>query len=188
MRCRVFFESLSAGGGASESASLIDEAHPGAECEAESVSGHSIGVVTDDEFVHRYVFSPLHVHDGKVVAALFSDAKGKGLSCERGESLVPTDDLHERARAQVERFNANRRQSQPERSYVGAISAKVRAVRVLRVGGRRAYSVYDTALGENVFHVDVFEIPSALKARSKAEQKLERLRLAEAFTDEPIYV
>ncbi|MCZ4324382.1 hypothetical protein [Pseudomonas anguilliseptica] len=188
MSCRVFFESLSADGGVSERASLIDGAHPRAECEAESVSGHSNGVVADGEYVHRYVFSPLHVHDGKVVTAVFSDAKDKGLSCERGDSLVPTDDLHARARVQVERFNTNRRQTQPERSYVGAISAQVRTVRALKAGEQRVYSVYDTALGENVFHVDVFEIPSALKALSKAEQKLERLRLAEAFTGEPVSV
>ncbi|MWV11173.1 hypothetical protein F3I62_03600 [Pseudomonas sp. R-28-1W-6] len=167
-------------------ASLIDDAHPNAECEAESVSAYSDGVVTDGEFIHRYVYSPLHLHDGKVVTALFSDAKDKGLSCERSGSSAPRGELHARGIAQVESFNANRKPTQGERTYVGAVVASVGAVRALKVADERAYGVYDTALRENTAHVDVIELPSAFKSLSKSQQKLARLMLTEAFTDEPI--
>lgn len=186
MSCRVFFESLPVGDRVSERASLIDGAHPKGVCEGESVSVYSCGVVRDDEFIHRYVFSPLHIHEGQVVTALFSDAKDKGLSCERSDSLVPSNDIHERGRVQARTFNETRRANQPERSYVGAVSAKVCAVRSLKEKDERIYGVYDTALPENTAHVDVFEIPASIVSLSKAEQKLARLLLKEAFTGEPV--
>lgn len=186
MSCRAFFESLAAEEKVSARAGLIDAAHPKAECEGESVSAYSNGVVTDEEFVHRYVFSPLHLHDGKILPALFSDAKDKGLSCERGDSSTPCNELHARGVAQVERFNANRKASQPARTYVGAVTAKVSTVRELKIAEERAYGIYDTALRENTAHVDIFELASAMKGLSNSEQKLARLRLAEAFTDEPV--
>ena len=185
MSCRIFFEGLPTGDRVSERAGLIDSAHPSAECEAESVSEHSTGVIGNEEYLHRYVFSPLHLHEGKVVAALFTDAKDKGLSCERSQSSTPSAELHARGRAQVDSFNGNRRPNQSERSYVGTVTAQVLDVRKISLGDSRTYGVYDTGLPNNPAHVDVFEISSVVKSGLKSEQKLVRLALAEAFTDEP---
>lgn len=186
MSCRLFFESLPTDDRVSERADLIDSTHPMAACEVESVSPHSAGPVKDDEYLHRYVFSPLHVHDGKVVTALFSDAKNKGLSCERGYSYTPSADLHSRGENQVDAFNENRRPNQPKRTYVGAVTAKSDEVRNITLENSRIYAVYDTGLANNPAHVDVFEMPSVMKSAMKSEQKLARLALAEAFTDEPV--
>jgi len=54
------------------------------------------------------------------------------------------------------------------------------------VANERAYGVYDTALETNTAHIDVFELHSAFKNLTKSQQKLERLRLSEAFTDVPV--
>lgn len=186
MSCRLFFEELPTDGRVSERADLIDSTHPQAVCEAESVSVHSAGPVKGEEYLHRYVFSPLHLHEGKVVPALFSDAKDKGLSCERDHSPIPSSDLHARGQTQVEAFNANRRPTQAERTYVGAVTAQSVKIRELTLENSRIYAVYDTGLANNPAHVDVFEMPSVMKSAMKSEQKLARLALAEAFTDEPV--
>lgn len=186
MSCRLFFDGLPTDDRVSERADLIDNTHPGAACEVESVSVHSTGPVKSDEYLHRYVFSPLHLHEGKVVTALFTDAKNKGLSCERDHSPIPSSDLHARGQAQVETFNSNRRPAQAERSYEGAVTAQSVKVREIVLGSSRIYAIYDTGLPNNPAHVDVFEMPSVMRSAMKSEQKLARLALAEAFTDEPV--
>lgn len=182
MSCKVLFAGLPTNNGVADRATLIDNAQPEAACEAESVSEFSQGPVANEEYLHRYVFSPVHLYDGQVLPTLFNDAKDKGLSCERGLSATPHPDLHARGVSQVEAFNGRRQISQPERSYVGAVTAQVERVRKIAEEGKRLFAVYDTALSENPAHVDVFEIA----ARTRAQKKLARLALAQAFTDVPV--
>lgn len=182
MPCKLLFAGLPTGNGVADRAILIDKAQPEAACEAESVSEFSPGPVANEEYLYRYVFSPVHLYEGQVLPALFNDAKDKGLSCERGQSATPHPDLHGRGLAQVEAFNGRKQPSQPERSYVGAVTAQVDGVRKIVVEGARGFAVYDTALPDNPAHVDVFEIAD----RTRAQKKLARLALAQAFTDVPI--
>lgn len=182
MSCKVLFASLPTGEKVAERAALIDSAKPDGYCEAESVSDFSPGPVTGEEHLHRYVFSPIHLHEGLVVPAFFNDAKDKGLSCERGSSSSPIPEIHDRGKAQVQSFNGRRQPSQPERGYVGTVTATVDGVRKIVIEGKRVFAVYDTALSDNAAHVDVFEIAD----RTKAQKKLARLALAGLFTNVPV--
>lgn len=181
MSCKVLFASLPTNENVAERATLIDAAKPDGECESESVSDFSPGPVSGAEFLHRYVFSPIHLHEGSVLPTLFNDAKDKGLSCERGPSESTPTDTHDRGKAQVHSFNERRQPSKPERAYVGTVTAPVSGVREIVMEEQRVYGVYDTALADNPAHVDVFEIAN----RTRAQKKLARLALAELFTKVP---
>lgn len=185
MSCKVFFSGLPKGPQVSDRAELIDDNHPLAICESETVSDYSGGPVADEEYLHRYVFSPIHVVDGEVVSALFDDVKDKGLSCERSES-EPTAELHERGERQASDFNDRKRPEQAEREYLGVITSTALDVRSVLNGARqRAYAVYDTALESNPQHVDVFEMPSSLMGMGKSQRKMLRSDLADKFTKAP---
>lgn len=181
MLCKVLFSSLPTTENVAERAALIDNAKPDGYCETESVSDFSPGPVRGEEYLHRYVFSPIHLHEGLVLPAFFNDAKDKGLSCERGAADFPVPDIHNRGKAQAQSFNGRRQPSQPERAYVGTVTAPVDGIRKVVIEGKRVFAIYDTALSDNPDHVDVFEIAD----RTKAQKKLARLALAELFTNTP---
>lgn len=183
MTCQALFEGLPSGRGeVSARAKLIDDSFPEAFCECESVSRFSPGVVGGEEFLHRFVFSPLHMHDGEVLPALFSDAKDKGLSCERGGSLKIEPETHERGRLQAQGFNQTKPEDRPERVYVGSVTASCGLIRSLLMNEKRLLSVYDTALEANVAHSDVFEIAG----RTNSEKKQARKDIADAFSKIPV--
>lgn len=183
MSCQALFEGLPNGRGeVSARAKLIDDSFPDAFCECESVSRFSPGVVAGGEFLHRFVFSPLHMHDGEVLPALFSDAKDKGLSCERGDALQIAPQTHERGRQQAQRFNETKPEDRPERAYVGSVTASCSLIRALLMNEQRLLAIYDTALEENVAHADVFEIAG----RTNAEKKQARKDIADAFSKVPV--
>jgi len=185
MSCRALFEGLPTGRGeVSTRAKLIDASFPDAYCECESVSKFSPRVVGAEEHLHRFVFSPLHLHDGEVLPALFSDAKDKGLSCERADTAAIDPQSHERGRQQAVAYNLVKPEDKPERTYLGAVTATCVALRSLMMDNKRLLAVYDTALEDNVVHADVFEVAG----RSNAEKKQARKDLADAFTKVPINV
>lgn len=182
MSCRALFEGLPSGRGeVSNRAKLIDASYPDAYCECESVSKFSPCAVGDGEHLHRFVFSPLHLHDGEVLPALFSDAKDKGLSCERADTPAIDPQSHERGRQQAEAYNQAKPDDKPERTYLGVVTATCMVLRSLMMDDKRLLAVYDTALEDNVVHVDVFEVAG----RSNAERKQARKDLADAFTKIP---
>lgn len=184
MACREFFEALPTGKDASQRADLIDKAHPAACCEAESVSSHSKGTIGDDEFAIRYIFSPIHLEeDGTVTAAAFSDVKDKGLSCERSQTQIAPPVLHERGAAQAQSYNEDKaNEGKPRRTYVGTVQVKAAAVRELlcEVSKVRAFGVYDTALPENVDHMDIFQV---LTGPSRPGQSRLRKKLRDTFLE-----
>lgn len=183
MSCRALFEGLPSGRGeVAKRAKLIDDSYPNAYCEHESVSKFSPGVVAPGEFLHRFVFSPLHINDGEVLPTLFSDVKDKGLSCERADNEAIQPDSHERGRKQAESYNVTKPDDKPERSYMGAVTASCIVLRELVMNEKRLLAVYDTSLEENVSHSDVFE----LAGRSNAEKKQARKDIADAFGKVPI--
>ncbi|AZO85928.1 hypothetical protein BOO88_25900 [Stutzerimonas stutzeri] len=65
---------------------------------------------------------------------------------------------------------------------MGTVTAPVHGVREIVMEEQRVFAVYDTALPDNLAHVDVFEIAS----RSRSQKKLARLALAEMFTKIPV--
>lgn len=183
MSCRALFEGLPSGRGeVAKRAKLIDDSYPDAYCECETVSKFSPGVVMSGEFLHRFVFSPLHINDGEVLPTLFSDAKDKGLSCEWSENELIAPDSHGRGRKQAASYNLTKPDEKPERTYMGAVTASCLRLRELAMNDKRLLAVYDTSLEENVTHADVFEIAG----RSNAEKKQARKDIADAFSRMPV--
>lgn len=178
MTCRAFFEALPTGDEVSKRAELIDKTHPNACCETESVSEHSRGIVAGTEFAIRYIFSPIHIEpDGTVNAAAFSDVKDKGLSCERSETALAVQALHERGEAQA-KAHSEEHPDKPPRNYMGTVQVSVAEVRRLLYSSEaRAFGIYDTALPHNGEHIDVFQVVGA----SRPEQSRLRKQLRDQF-------
>ncbi len=182
MSCRLLFEELTNDRSKTkERADLIDKQYPDGYCERESVSIYSQGRV-EEEYIHRFVFSPIHLKDGKVLPALFSDAKDKGLSCERSYTEQASEDVHQRGTAQADRWNDANADHPLKRSYLGVVTSHSKAVRSILVENERSFAIYDTGLSENSKHVDVFEIAG----RTNSQRKLARKALADAFTKVPV--
>jgi hypothetical protein len=122
------------------------------------------------------------MHEGEVLPALFSDAKDKGLSCERAASLDVEPNSHERGQQQAKRYNQTKPEGKPDRAYVGAVTANCGSLRALMMNEKRLLAIYDTALESNVTHCDVFEIAG----RSNSEKKQARKDIADAFSKVPV--
>lgn len=192
MTCRDFFAGLPTEGQESKDrAELIDETFPAGFCQRESVSEFSPGTVAGDEFLHRFVFSPVHIDsNGVLKTAFFSDCATFGLSCQRSGVAEPDAETHQIGTAMIEEFNARRQPEKPERSYLGVVSAKCDDVRMMRSSDpaapaydRPMMAVYDTGLPDNPRHVDVFQfLPEGVQ---KSQLKQIRRDLALVFTRTP---
>lgn len=185
MSCLVFFEALPSGEAVGQRASLIDQAHPQGICQGETVSAHSAGPVRDDEYIFRFVFSPIHLDDdGSIKAAAFSDVSDKGLSCQRGPSSTPPQDVHQRGTTQAAAFNAEPANSgKDRRAYLGVVWASSSEVRAVSYeDGTGAFAIYDTARADNPEHVDVFQ---TFNGTRQSEQKRRRKELRDKFTRVP---
>jgi len=187
MTCRAFFEALPEGNAVGQRAALIDAAHPNGVCQLESVSEHSIAPVADEEYVFRYIFSPIHLEqDGSVKAAAFSDVSDKGLSCDRAPTAAPTNSMHERGNASAAAYNAKpENQTKEQRSYLGVVNANSAIVRDLgrTADGAASFAIYDTARADNRDHIDVFQIVGAY---TPSQQKRIRKQLRDKFTRFPM--
>lgn len=131
-------------------AEKIDAEAPDCACEAESVSPHSPGPVTDDESVWRLILSPVHyeVATGSVKEMAFADASNKGLSVQRFAAAGGEAGIRQRGHA--------RAAAQPGRVFecaVGATAADIRALRGPDGCGR--FCIYDTAEADDPAHADV---------------------------------
>lgn len=192
MSCRDFFGGLPEDGPESKNRSeLIDDAFPGGVCQMESVSEHSPGVVAGDEFLHRFVFSPIHIDaNGVLKTAFFADCATFGLSCQRSEVEAPDAETHQIGTSMIETFNAARLPEKPERSYLGVVTAKCDDIRMLRSNDADAptydqpmMAVYDTSLADNIRHADVFQfLPNGFQ---KSQLKQIRRDLALVFSRSP---
>lgn len=175
MSCRDFFESLPTGDAVNLRAGLIDQSHPRACCEVESVSKYSPGLVREDEYIVRLILTPHHFQEGKVVPAAFSDVDDKGLSCQRQADLVVTADTHAFGPLLADAQNESRPDGAraESRKYVGALSAKVADIRSLIYENRsRVFGIYDTALPDNTAHIDVFQCGSGPAEKKRLRKKM----------------
>jgi hypothetical protein len=183
MSCRVLFEGLpKTSPDLDKRAELIEAQYPGAACELESVSPHSPGIVDSREYLHRYIFSPIHMNGDRIKSSVFSDCQDKGLSCERSGTIDVPPDTHRRGRQQVDAWNGKNPKSSEPRSYVGVVSANCGDIRSIIDDGGRVAAVYDTALVDNVSHADVFH--RIYKQKSLGKQA--RRDIALKFTEIPV--
>lgn len=194
MSCREFFESLSTSGAdPKKRADQIDQEYPNGQCELESVSSVSPGVVKSAEFAHRFVISPHHVDkdSGKILATFFNDCSSIGLSCQRSDSTHAGQDIHVRGAARVREWNT----ANPEkpRSYLGVVSAECGNIRgmVPRADApeqpqnydKPVMAIYDTAKTGDLQHVDICWVKAD---RDRSTMKLARQELALIFTAVPV--
>lgn len=194
MSCREFFAGLPSDGEENKKrADLIDSAYPAGFCQSESVSDCSPGIVRGEEYLHRFVFSPVHVNpDGSLKTSFFSDCSTFGLSCQRSGSVIPDAETHLLGDTMIQNFNAGRQPEKPERSYLGVVTANCDDVRMLRSTDpsvppyeKPMMAIYDTALPDNAKHVDVFQLQQEL-GLAKSQVKQVRRDLALVFTRIPV--
>ena len=122
------------------------EEFPECQCEEESVSSHSPGLVGDDEVLVRTLFTEQAVgRDGRPKPLYFrSDASKGGFSVDR---MCHTD---------VDGLIFNKKRDPRYKGYLRFVAAVSNVVRRLRhEDGRRLFCVYDSATKENGSHADI---------------------------------
>jgi len=155
---------------------------PHCACEQHSVSSHSPGVVQDDEYLVRLIFSPTHFNEqtGKLKPFAFFDCKDKGLSVNRMQ-YTSVEELKQTAA-----FISHGRR------MIGVVVAKCADIRSIRdEEDERAFCVYDTATKNNQSHADIcqavadtcqsIETGKGRKRGSKLRRKLMKL-----FSEPPL--
>lgn len=195
MSCREFFESLpSSGADVKKRADQIDQEYPNGQCELESVSSVSPGIVKSSEFAHRFVISPHHVdkESGKILSTFFNDCSSIGMSCQRSENSHASEDIHVRGAAIVQDWNTANPDSARPRTYLGVVSAKCGNIRnmVPRADApeqpqsydKPVMAIYDTAKTGDLQHVDICWVRAD---RERSAMKLARQELALVFTAMP---
>ncbi len=168
--CRAEFQALRALDDKAKlnSVPTIARAHPDCECEAESVSEFSAGPVTDDEIVCRLVFSTHHFDEERNQPSpmLFEDTFTRGASAFRSPALS-FDRIHELGRER-ERHNRAKNKNHTYKGFVTADAGSVRAFREPVDSETRRMCVYDTALADQLQHIDVY---SAAAIGDKGEDR-----------------
>lgn len=194
MVCRTFFEALPVDrDNIKQRANLIDQQFPNGVCQLESVSDCSHGIVSDEEYAHRFVFSPIHMDGDVIKTAFFSDCQHVGLSCQRSADGTIDPSVHARGKQIVEAHNRNNSDSANDRSYLGVVTAKCGDVRALKprpdagpnsaIFDQPMMAIYDTAKLGDEAHIDIFQLSVD---RKKALIKQARRDLALIFTRTPI--
>lgn len=122
----------------------INSCAPMCACEKVKASPHSCGPVTDDEIITRFIFSPMHFRNGKVLPSLFSHAEKKGCSIQR--ELAQNEE--------ISAFVGDFLRTVNHSEWLGVVSAPAGDIRRMRVDGvvGRAICVYDTAEPHNPAH------------------------------------
>lgn len=155
----------------------LAEACPNCCLETSTVSsGHSPGVVRDDELVYRICFSPdfWDSANNTPVSAAFTEVSTSGLSVLR-ETYTPKDAL--------KRHEAIRIKAKEGRSEGAILLAPVKKIRQIVHETQRFFCVYDTATEESPAHADIcqaFFYPAGVP-NVKAFYKDMRSQLAETF-------
>lgn len=196
MACREFFESLATGEADHKTrADRIDQAYPDGQCELESVSFLSPGVVKNSEYVHRFVISPHHVDkdSGKILSTFFNDCSTFGMSCQRSDGSEAPQNVHVRGAAMIEAWNKAHPDTPKPRAYLGVVSAQCGNVRSMvpradapeqpQAYDKPVMAIYDTAQDGDLQHVDVCWVKAD---RDRSTMKLARLELALVFTAVPV--
>lgn len=148
---------------------VIRQQFPNCECEDESVSPHSQGVVLSFEYLARSVFSPIHIDlEGNLLPTIVDDAANKGMSVNR-QHHISSDELNSigENKAQNDRMNGI-----SDRQYLGYSYAKCEEIRSLIENGKRVCCIYDTATENTRSHADICYNFYAGKATKKKLRKV----------------
>lgn len=151
------------------------ETFPDCQCEEESVSSHSPGLVDGGEVLVRTLFAAQAIgHDGRPKPLYFrSDASKGGFSVDRMRHTGVEDLIF--AKKQDPRY----------KGYLRFVSAICKVIRELRhEDGRRLFCVYDSATKENGAHADICQNVYFRAGTEKRKQRMMEIawQLRHAFS------
>ena len=152
------------------------EQFPECQCESESVSDHSPGVVQDSEMLIRAVFKEGQVDPatGRVtISYIWNNTRERGMSVFR-EHLISREEIETRMEGDPKNsFNFLR--------YVVAECRQIRSIAGVPVSAGRAYCVYDTAYDGTPSHADICQAVNP-QGRQQKSAMLEIVRnVSKAF-------
>ena len=131
-------------------ADKLSAVSPTCGCEKFRTSQYSPGVVSNDEMLTRFVFSPVHVSkkNGGVLPALFNQVHTSGCSVQR-DSIANN--------SEITTFVSTFLGAGQDRVWMGVVSAACQAVRNIKIEdkGERVLCVFDTAEKGNPAHGEV---------------------------------
>lgn len=130
----------------------LDRLFPDGACECVSVSAHSPGPVGNTEVLISIVPTDQWIDENSMVKPVMADRSHTGLSACRRQYTSPAY-----VDALAHQLVQDRRASGREGSVVGVVGIDVDVVRSAMHGGRRLFTVYDTALLENPSHSEIFK-------------------------------
>ena len=115
-------------------------------CEKHRTSRYSPGIISSNETLTRFVFSPIHVSKkGGVLPALFNQVHSSGCSVQR-DSIA--------SNSEITTFVSTFLSAKEDRVWMGVVSAVCENVREIRIEGtgERVLCVFDTAEKANPAH------------------------------------
>jgi len=150
-------------------------------CEQHSISSYSPGIVQDEEYLIRLIFSPTHFNEqtGQLKPFAFFDCKDKGLSVNRMQ-YTSVEELKQTAA-----FISH------GRKIIGVVVAKCADIRAVLDESERAFCIYDTATKNNPSHADICQavadacISNKTGKGRKLGSKLRR-KLMKLFSEHPL--
>ena len=131
------------------------------ECERQSVSPHSPGLVKDEEILIRVVF-PVQIDGGHVSLSSLVGTDGRGVSVIR-EAYVTKEDL-----ALKKRVLASGRSVTVDEVRMAKVLC--REIRKIRRDGKQAFEIYDSASKTDRSHADICR--AACVAKNDPERKI----------------
>lgn len=151
----------------------FSKASPDCACEKHRTSPFSPGVIDDNEFVTRFVFSPVHLNKAKnkIKSSVFSHVHHKGCSIQR-ESIVSDNELTN--------FVENFKKMNPQLTWYGILTARCAELRGIQITGqsKRAICLYDMAEHDNPAHGEMHQTEYVIEDADQVEL---RAKLFEIF-------
>lgn len=122
---------------------------PGCECESDTLSEHSPGLITNDELIVRMVVSPMHISKSQpniVKPSFLSHSETKGVSMQR-LPLASTEELANCVNALTKKTGT---------AWLGFAQASAENIRNIGANnGEQVYCVADAALEHNKAHAEI---------------------------------
>ena len=124
---------------------------------------HSPGVIENSEELVRALYQPIHIEDGVILPAAFSDLNKNGLSTNR-LAYMSIEEAISLAQRRVASHNKSKGFAPGGNGYRDALAYCIFQVsdlrKILSACGLRAYGVFDTAMEDDLSHADVIGLLS----------------------------
>jgi len=153
--------------------------------EAVKCSVVSPEIVQNKEILARQIFSPIHIDSetNELNTLALDDVFNKGLSTNRTKYISDLA-LHKAGEKKARKDNLRLEEANrfPNREYVGLVHANVTDIRNIVDGIERIFTIYDTALTDQLDHADICCIkPNITGMPKKASRIFRRKQLLDKF-------